>query len=386
MMKNTKTQASIKFAISAILTILVLATFVYSSGTTLTINIDKLEETDYTTITMYGQLASGSVPIEGAKIGITADDGNGTHIFADELTTNAAGNYMTHFKLENTKIGSYTVYASASTTQAGSVTVKKYFSIGECTEDWTCTSWSTCNSNSQQTRTCTDNNKCGTEEYKPAETRGCTPTCSTLGGQICSSQETCQGTYIDASDSDRCCDSTCKSSGSTGTSSNTGASTQPSPAEENETATETTEEEAPVNDTIIADEDINETGNTTAVIAPKTNESGTIADNQKTSQAPTGRFISAISKSRWLIVNAILIILILILGKKLASKGAKEDESGRRYSFRPKQRSAEFKKIISNMAGIISLSNAAPWQCEDRGSTGAKTSVAKLRVVMPDND
>ncbi|MEA3343315.1 MAG: hypothetical protein U9Q92_04055 [archaeon] len=388
MMKNTLTQALTTFAISAILTILVLATFAYSSETTLTLDIDKLEESYYTTITMHGQLASNGIPIEGAKIGVMADDSTGTHVFADELVTSASGYYTTYFKLENTRVGSYIVYVSASTTQAGSVTSTKYFSIGDCTEDWTCGSWSFCNADSQQTRTCTDNNMCGTEDDKPGETRGCTPSCSTLGGQICSSSQTCDGTYVDSSDSSYCCDGTCRSSsGSTGSSSGSDTGTLPSSTEENETATEPTEEEeAPVDDTIIADEDINETGNTTAAIDTKANETAATADDQKTGQAPTGGLVSVISKSRWLIVNAILIVLIIFFGRKLASKGAKEDEAPGRYSFRPKSGKSGFTRYLSNMAGIISFSNAAFGHSGNERYNGEQPNVARLKVVVSDDD
>lgn len=41
-----------------------------------------------------------------------------------------------------------------------------------CTEDWSCTNWSSCTSN-QKTRTCTDSNSCGTTENKPAESQSC---------------------------------------------------------------------------------------------------------------------------------------------------------------------------------------------------------------------
>jgi PGF-pre-PGF domain-containing protein len=43
-----------------------------------------------------------------------------------------------------------------------------------CTESWSCTDWSSC-ANSQQTRTCTDSNNCGTTSSKPAESQSCTP-------------------------------------------------------------------------------------------------------------------------------------------------------------------------------------------------------------------
>ncbi len=42
-----------------------------------------------------------------------------------------------------------------------------------CTESWTCGDWSAC-ANSQQTRTCTDANSCGTTAGKPSESQSCT--------------------------------------------------------------------------------------------------------------------------------------------------------------------------------------------------------------------
>jgi len=42
-----------------------------------------------------------------------------------------------------------------------------------CTESWTCGDWSAC-ANSQQTRTCTDANSCGTTTSKPSESQSCT--------------------------------------------------------------------------------------------------------------------------------------------------------------------------------------------------------------------
>ncbi|MFH1256897.1 MAG: PKD domain-containing protein [Candidatus Diapherotrites archaeon] len=41
-----------------------------------------------------------------------------------------------------------------------------------CTENWSCTQWSSC-SNGTQTRTCTDSAGCGTTTNKPAETQSC---------------------------------------------------------------------------------------------------------------------------------------------------------------------------------------------------------------------
>lgn len=43
----------------------------------------------------------------------------------------------------------------------------------QCTEDWVCSDWSSC-SEGQQTRVCTDQNSCGTENDKPDESQTCT--------------------------------------------------------------------------------------------------------------------------------------------------------------------------------------------------------------------
>lgn len=43
-----------------------------------------------------------------------------------------------------------------------------------CVEDWKCNDWSSC-VNSQQTRTCTDANDCGTTLNKPVEAQTCNP-------------------------------------------------------------------------------------------------------------------------------------------------------------------------------------------------------------------
>lgn len=54
-----------------------------------------------------------------------------------------------------------------------------------CTPNWQCTSWSTC-SNSNQTRTCTDQNNCGNNNGKPILTQSCSlpPTCNLVGKQV----------------------------------------------------------------------------------------------------------------------------------------------------------------------------------------------------------
>ena len=43
-----------------------------------------------------------------------------------------------------------------------------------CVPDWQCTSWSECSEFERQTRTCSDNNNCGTNSGKPEVTQTCT--------------------------------------------------------------------------------------------------------------------------------------------------------------------------------------------------------------------
>jgi len=60
----------------------------------------------------------------------------------------------------------------------GGVNVMFTISHGkQCTPDWTCDGWSTCDSGSQ-TRTCSDGNSCGTDTDKPIEVQSCVATCS----------------------------------------------------------------------------------------------------------------------------------------------------------------------------------------------------------------
>ena len=54
---------------------------------------------------------------------------------------------------------------------SGSITLPP----SQCTESWSCTTWSTC-TNGTQTRSCTDDNSCGTTTNKPATTQSCTVT------------------------------------------------------------------------------------------------------------------------------------------------------------------------------------------------------------------
>jgi len=55
-------------------------------------------------------------------------------------------------------------------------------SVLVCFENWTCSSWTNC-TNSQQTRTCTDVNNCGTTANKPVVAQACTSSCTQ--GWVC---------------------------------------------------------------------------------------------------------------------------------------------------------------------------------------------------------
>jgi hypothetical protein len=78
-----------------------------------------------------------------------------------------------------------------------------------CVEDWTCGNWSVC-VDSSQTRTCTDNNACGTEDDKPDESQSCVvPSCDVDGdcddGNVCT-DDSCIGGECSYSDNVDNCD------------------------------------------------------------------------------------------------------------------------------------------------------------------------------------
>jgi hypothetical protein len=70
-----------------------------------------------------------------------------------------------------------------------------------CVEDWECTEWGECSEEGIQTRTCTDNNDCGTSENKPSESQTCkyeagemevTPLSEVFcGNDVCDGNEDC---------------------------------------------------------------------------------------------------------------------------------------------------------------------------------------------------
>lgn len=324
---------SISILLSAIIAIIVTITAFpapsHSLSNTLTLDIATANETSQTAITISGQLNVSGMPMEGAHIGIAVGNSNGTYIFADDVVTNTTGGYKTLFRLDNTKKGTYEVFASAYTTQAGSLLSTKYFSIGTCLESWVCSDWSQCKATLKQTRTCTDNNLCGTEDIKPPLSRSCTPTCQMLAGDICSTSQSCSGTYIDASDTDRCCDSSCRSQSSGSSSSSSGGSTtvtQKTPdnktttssssssggsgtPKSNQTATDVPKETANNATTNIQDNKTDESSSTQNALQ---NAAG--SDSGLTL---TGRIIGTLTNNRWLVIDAILIVFIYLFGTKL---------------------------------------------------------------------
>ena len=67
---------------------------------------------------------------------------------------------------------SFFIYANQTANQSISNITSVWNITVVCGEDWSCSDWSTC-SDSSQTRTCTDNNNCGTEHEKPDESQSC---------------------------------------------------------------------------------------------------------------------------------------------------------------------------------------------------------------------
>lgn len=92
------------------------------------------------------------------------------------------GQGETYIDCANTTTGSYTCNELniSGTTYLQVIGLTNSGVKQQCQEDWTCTSWTTC-SGSQQTRTCTDNNACGTTHNQPVEVKSCT-TGSSGGG------------------------------------------------------------------------------------------------------------------------------------------------------------------------------------------------------------
>jgi len=61
---------------------------------------------------------------------------------------------------------------TTSTTISPTTIIVTQTTIQGCQEKWSCTDWSKCENNAQR-RTCTDENNCGTDLYKPFESQPC---------------------------------------------------------------------------------------------------------------------------------------------------------------------------------------------------------------------
>lgn len=98
-----------------------------------------------------------------------------------------------------------------------------------CVENWNCTGWSSC-LEGLQSRICTDLNLCGSSNYRPSIVQECVsiPTCSqgdgcknycsggdydcscvSQNGKVCLTSESCDGIYLNSSDSSSCCLGNC---------------------------------------------------------------------------------------------------------------------------------------------------------------------------------
>jgi len=66
----------------------------------------------------------------------------------------------------------FAIIMGFATTNLGGMVIGPGEGPEECTEQWTCSDWSTC-ANGQQTKGCTDQNDCGTTISLPAQVQAC---------------------------------------------------------------------------------------------------------------------------------------------------------------------------------------------------------------------
>ncbi len=180
---------------------------------------------------------SGSVtdsmnnPAGSVYVGIQVNNEKNGLVFIDQRVTNSVGQFSTSFRLPDSSGagGEYTVYAAYGNTKDTAL-----FDVDseKCTENWNCSAWSSC-AGGYQTRNCSDLNNCGTDYNKPETSRLCT--CSQQDGNICSSSESCSGSWLPASDTSRCCSAACSRASSPSTGSTAGDDTTQD--EQNESVT-----------------------------------------------------------------------------------------------------------------------------------------------------
>ena len=108
-----------------------------------------------------------------------------------EITNDCSGSSEVEIGCDGSDQNEYSCTKN-STLNKYKITGLQFSGIGEeeCTESWSCTSYSTC-SGGTQTRTCTDSNSCGTETSKPSESQSCTTT--TTGAAVSGSAEAGRG-------------------------------------------------------------------------------------------------------------------------------------------------------------------------------------------------
>ena len=108
-----------------------------------------------------------------------------------EITNDCSGSSEVEIGCDGSDQNEYSCTKN-STLNKYKITGLQFSGIGEeeCTESWSCTSYSTC-SGGTQTRTCTDSNNCGTENSKPSESQSCTTT--TTGAAVSGSAEAGRG-------------------------------------------------------------------------------------------------------------------------------------------------------------------------------------------------
>ena len=149
-------------------------------------NTGDLRDGNWHHIVVIYDSTDSSMYVDGVSATLGAEDTTNSGSFSSQLKI---GNSLTsqensYFNGTIDDVRIYNKALSYSEVQE----VYKYGISTTCTPSWSCTSWSTC-SNGQQTRTCSDNNNCGTTSGKPATSQSCTNT-PVCGNGICESGET----------------------------------------------------------------------------------------------------------------------------------------------------------------------------------------------------
>jgi hypothetical protein len=96
---------------------------------------------------------------------VFVNNGDRTGTFSWTPTTEQAGSYPNvHFQVSD-----------GTDTVSEDITITVVDGFASCTPNWTCSDWPVC-SNSLQSRTCSDQNSCGTDTGRPSESRACDST------------------------------------------------------------------------------------------------------------------------------------------------------------------------------------------------------------------